>query len=256
MDPVVEALASEHAELRKLLETMPAQRWRTPTRCEGWDVADVLTHLAQTDEMAIGSATGRYIEVLTELATGIGAGETGGPLTIDEGVAAMVNREKGIAPGDLLERWSSNAHRLIEVLDEMDLSTRVMWVTGELSARTMATTRLAETWIHGGDIAGAVGVELPYTDRIVHIARLAWRTLPYAFTNAGQSMSGPVAFRLTAPSGAECDFVPEETVLTTITGTAADLCDVASRRIPASATSLQGVGPDAELVLSVVRTYA
>ena len=36
--------------------------------------------------------------------------------------------------------------RGIEALDGMDLSTRVMWVTGELSARSMATTRLAEAW--------------------------------------------------------------------------------------------------------------
>ena len=63
----------------------------------------------------------------------------------------------------------------------MDLSTRVRWVAGDLSARTLATTRLAETWIHTGDIASAIGIEPVATDRLRLIARLAWRTLPYAF---------------------------------------------------------------------------
>ena len=138
----------------------------------------------------------------------------------------------------------------------MDLSTRVMWVTGELSARSMATTRLAEAWIHSGDIAGGLGIDLEPTAGIRQIARLAWRTLPYAFTSAGRTMSGPVAFRLSSPTGDAWDFLPDDPPLTTISGPAIELCDVASRRVDASETSLRGVGPDASDVLSLVRTYA
>jgi uncharacterized protein (TIGR03084 family) len=253
MDPVVEALAAEHEQLREVLGNLEPAQWRAATRCEGWDVSDVLLHLAQTDEMAIGSATGRYEAVLASLVSGID-----GVSDIDAGVAAMVARGKESAGSnaELAERWWSNSRRLVEVLDTIDLSSRVMWVTGELSARSMATTRLAETWIHAGDIAGAVGAELPYTDRLFHIARLAWRTLPYAFSTAGTSMTGPIAFRLRSPSGQKWDFEPDEQPLTTITGPAAELCDVASRRRDASGTSLRGDGPDTSAVLSLVRTYA
>lgn len=253
MDPVLEALASEHEQLHGLVGSLTPDQWSAPTRCEGWDVSDVLIHLAQTDEMAIGSATGRYEEVLAGLVSGIA-----GASSLDAGVAAMVAREKaaGGSHAELAERWWSACRRLVEVLDSIDLSSRVMWVAGELSARSMATTRLAETWIHAGDIAGAVGAELPYTDRLLQIVRLAWRTLPYAFSTAGASMTGPVAFHLTSPSGEEWDFEPDEPALTTISGSAAELCDVASRRVDASATSLRGDGPDAEVVLSLVRTYA
>jgi uncharacterized protein (TIGR03084 family) len=253
MDRVLEALAAEHEQLHGLVESMTPDQWAAPTRCEGWDVSDVLIHLAQTDEMAIGSATGRYDEVLARLASGID-----GISSIDAGVAAMVARGKAAAGShaELVERWWSNAQNLVEVLDSIDLSSRVMWVTGELSARSMATTRLAETWIHAGDIAEAVGVALPYTDRLFDIVRLAWRTLPYAFSTAGEPMTGPVAFRLTSPSGGEWNFEPDEPALTTISGSAAELCDVASRRVDASGTSLRGDGPDAETVLRLVRTYA
>ena len=251
MDPVVEDLGAEHVELKGLLEHLTEEQWLAPTRCEVWDVTDVVIHLAQTDEMAIGSASGRFVEVLAGLAAGLD-----GATSIDEGVARMVARERATTSAELLERWAAAAAGLVDALDSMDLSQQVMWVTGELSARSMATTRLAETWIHAGDIAGAVGVAQVPGDRLRQISRLAWRTLPYAFSSAGREMSGPVAFRLVSPSGESWDLLPEEEAATTISGPAIDLCNVASRRVDASATALAGEGPDAQAVLELVRTYA
>jgi uncharacterized protein (TIGR03084 family) len=251
VDPLVEALVAEQLELKGHLEALSEAQWQAPTRCEGWDVTDVVIHLAQSDEMAVGSARGQFAEVLAGLAEGLG---TAG--SVDEGVAFMVARQRGVGTAELFERWWSTANSLVEALDGMNLSTRVMWVTGELSARSMATTRLAETWIHGGDIASAVGIQKTPTDRLKNISRLAWRTLPYAFSSAGLSMSGPVAFHLTSPSGDSWDLLPDEPALTTISGPASELCEVAARRAEPSTTTLVGVGPDAKEVLALVRTYA
>lgn len=176
--------------------------------------------------------------------------------TIDDAAAMMVRSERGLSSSTLLSRWASGAARLLEVLSVMDLSTRVTWVVGELSARTLATTRLAETWIHTGDVADALKIELPPSDRLRLIARLAWRTLPYAFDRAGRPMAGPVAFRLISPGGDAWNFLPDEPATTTISGPAADLCAVAARRVEPAATSLHGEGPDAAEVLALVRTYA
>ncbi|MEA2618042.1 MAG: hypothetical protein QOE72_3825 [Chloroflexota bacterium] len=251
MDAVVAALATQQNELSSLLDGLSDSGWHAPTRCVGWDVADVVLHLAQTDEMAIGSAAGRVAAVVAQLTEGVWPAAS-----VDDAAALMVERERGLSTAELLVRWSSGAARLLDVLDGMDLSTRVPWVAGELSARTLATTRLAETWIHTGDVAGAVGVTLPPTDRLRPIARLAWRTLPYAFASAGRTLTGPVAFRLVSPGGETWDFLPEEPAVTTVRGPAADLCAVAARRVDASATSLRGEGPDYEDVVSLVRTYA
>jgi uncharacterized protein (TIGR03084 family) len=253
VDAVVAALAAQQGELSGLLDGLSDAGWHAPTRCPGWDVADVVLHLAQTDELAIGSATGRLAAVVAGLAE---AGWPAAAASVDDTVASMVERERGLSTAGLLARWSSGAARLLDVLDGMDLSARVTWVAGELSARTLATTRLAETWIHAGDVASALGVTLPPTDRLRPIARLAWRTLPYAFASAGRTLTGPVAFRLTSPGGETWDFLPEEPAVTTIRGSAADLCAVAARRVDASATSLRGEGPDHEDVVSLVRTYA
>jgi uncharacterized protein (TIGR03084 family) len=251
VDVVVEALAAQQDELSGLLSGVDDTGWRAPTRCEGWDVGDVVLHLAQSNEMAIASATGRFADAVAELTQGLGPAGS-----VDDGVARMVERERGLTGTDLRARWSSGANRLLDELNAMDLSTRVTWVAGELSARTLATTRLAETWIHTGDIALALGVTPPATDRLRFIARLAWRTLPYAFSLAGRTMSGPVAFRLVSPRGEAWDFLPEAAAVTTITGSAAELCAVAARRVEASATELRGTGPDADDVLTLVRTYA
>ena len=248
---MVDDLAAQHAELRSLLEDLSASQWRAPTRCEGWDVADVVLHLAQSDELAVGSVTGRFSD--TPLALAGGAGPAG---SVDEGADALVAAQRGAAPAELVSRWASGAVRLVEALDSVDLSTRVPWVTGEISARSLATTRLAETWIHAGDVADAVGAELAPTDRLRQIARLAWRTLPYAFHSAGRSMAGPVAFALVGPDGSSWEFVPDEPPLTTVRGPAVELCAVAARRVSASATTLRGEGPDAGAVLELVRTYA
>ncbi len=251
MDVVVAALAAQQNELSDLIDDLSDAGFHAATRCDGWDVADVLLHLAQTDEMAIGSATGRFAEVIAELTEGVGPAAS-----VDEGAARMVERERGVSPAELLARWSSGAARLLDVLNGMDLSTRVQWVAGDLSARTLATTRLAETWIHTGDVAGALAVELQPTDRLQPIARLAWRTLPYAFASAGRTMIGPVAFRLVSPGREAWDFIPEERAVTVVTGPATELCAVAARRVDPAATSLHGEGPDAEDVLALVRTYA
>jgi uncharacterized protein (TIGR03084 family) len=171
-------------------------------------------------------------------------------------VAAMVEQERGQPPGQVLVRWTSAADQLVSVLSTLDLSTRVPWVAGRLSARTLATTRLAETWIHANDVAGAVGVTLVPSDRLYLIARLAWRTLPYAFALAGSELQGPVAFHLLSPSGSRWDLVPEDEPVTAVSGSAAELCEVAARRLDPSDSSLVASGPDGEQVLARIRTYA
>jgi uncharacterized protein (TIGR03084 family) len=202
--------------------------------------------------MAIGSASGRFAEAIGALTGGLGAASS-----VDEGAALMVERERDQAPAIVLDRWRSGARTLRDLLAECDPHARVSWVAGELSARTLATTRLAETWIHTGDVAEAVGAPLVPTDRLRHIARLAWRTLPYAFARAGQSLAGPVAFHLRGPGGDPWTFDPaDEDPLTIIEGDGVELCQVAARRVEPAQTSLRGDGPDARAVLELVRTYA
>jgi uncharacterized protein (TIGR03084 family) len=250
---VNEALATQLAELGEQLVPLADADWDRPSPCEGWSVADVVLHLAQTNEMAIASAEGRFDEVV---AATTAAGRTA--QNVDEGAAIAVEMERGQPNGAVLARWQASADTMRDVLGAADPHTRVSWVTGQLSIRTLTTTRLAETWIHTGDITNGLGVTPPApTDRLWHIARLAWRTLPYALARAGQELSGPVAFELTAPDGDDVwRFLPDTEATTHVSGRAEELCRVAARRVHPSATGLKGTGPDAAAVLHLVRTYA
>ena len=251
MDQFVAALAEQQAELRALLDDMAPGEWQHPSRCEGWTAGDVVLHVAQTNEMALASAQGRFAEFLTEVGRGMDAAAD-----VDEGADRMVQKERGLSPDALRDRYRTGADTLLRALDAGDPHARVQWVAGELSLRTLTTTRLAETWIHTGDVADAVGRTLVPGERLRHIARLAWRTLPYAFGRAGRSLQGPVAFELVGPEGDEWTFVPDEPPVTTIRGDGVELCLVAARRVDPSATGLVGEGPDADAVLELIRTYA
>jgi uncharacterized protein (TIGR03084 family) len=251
MERVLGALEEQHGELESLLGGLAADGWHSPSPCDGWDVADVVTHLSQTDEMALASAEGRFAEFLDVLSSGVEG--VGG---VDEGADALVVKERGRPDAEVFERWRSGAAALRSALAAADPHTRVQWVVGTLSVHTLTATRLAECWIHSGDVADALGVERTPTDRLEHIARLAWRTLPYAFAKDGRELSGPVAFDLVAPSGARWEFQPDGQPATVVTGDGVELCNVAGRRLTPDQTGLVATGPDADAVLELVRTYA
>jgi len=249
MDELLEDLAAQHAELAGLLAGLDASGWAAPSRCAGWSVSDVVLHLAQTDEMALASLDGHLHEYLqTKAAAWANAS------SIDDGAGLLVDAERGDPVEVVHQRWLASAAALRAALAARDPRDRVTWVAGELAVRTLATTRLSECWIHTGDVAAGLGVELPIPDRIHHIARLAWRTLPYAFAQAGRAMAGPVTFELAAPSGVTWTF--GDGTGTVVRGSASELCEVAGQRVAAGETGLTAEGPDGPAVLELVRTFA
>lgn len=250
MDDPVQALRAQQEELAGYVATATEVDLLRPSRCDGWTVADVLLHLAQTNEMAVASAQGRLREYVEEVAAQIP--QTGG---IDEWAGAFVDLERA-DPIDQRDRWLVSATSQVDALASTRPDARVDWVAGELAARTLATTRLTETWIHTVDVAVAFGPPPPPTERLWHTARLTWRTVPYALGQAGLTAAGPIVFSLDAPDGTTWTFGEPAAAITTITGSALDLCTVAGQRGDAAGTSLHGDGPDAADVLRLMRTFA
>ena len=254
MDEELTALAAQHAEMAGLVDGLDDDAWAMPSRCDGWSVADVVLHLAQTDEMARASLEGRFEAFLDEVAD-----DWATAASVDDGAGLLVAAERDLHPPDVLHRrWLDGAAALRAAFAEQDERHRVQWVAGTLSVRTLAVTRLTECWIHSGDIAHGLGVALVPTDRLRLTARLAWRTLPYAFAQAGRELHGPVAFDLVGPGGERWRFDPPDgtTATTTLRGSAVELCEVAGQRVSASDTTLVAAGPDSADVLALVRTFA
>jgi uncharacterized protein (TIGR03084 family) len=253
MNDIMEALREQNQELFSMVTGLAEDQLALASACKGWSVSDVLLHLAQTNEMAAASARGQ----LAGVAGGWVNSDSQVRTDVDDIVAGAVERERGSSGYEILARWVSSAGDMMDALEACDPATRVLWVAGDMAPRTLATTRLAETWIHTDDVCIGLGIGQPQSDRIWHIARLVHRTLPYSFLRAGYEPTGEVRFELTSPIDERAVWCfGEDNAETVITGPAVDLCHVAGQRANAEETSLQGAGPEAAIVLRIMRTFA
>lgn len=249
MDEIVAALRAEQDGLADLVGPLETAELARDSRCAGWSLADVLVHLGQTNELAVASVNGAFGDAVAS------GPDTTGAADVDEWAGAAVDAERPDDLGAARDRWLASATAQAEAFAGCDPSARVQWVAGDLAARTLATTRLSETWIHSNDISWGLGVDVAPTDALFHIARLAHRTLPHAFARAGREMIADVQFRLGGPGGDQWD-IGEDGAPTVLSGSAIDLCEVAGQRRDAADTDLRAEGPDAEGVLELVRTFA
>ena len=254
MDEIVSALRDQLDELSSLLAGRDEADFALPTPgCPGGrSPTSCSTSPRRT------SSRSRAPRVGSPKGGSTSRGPTAPVEAVDDTAALMVERERG-EPGvaAVRDRWQASADQLVAVLDATDPHERVRWVAGMLSARTLATTRASPR--PGSTPATSrrrsVSSRAP-TDRLRLIARLAWRTIPYAFDRAGRELHGPVAFELQSPSGEPWSFVPDDEPVTIIRGDALPLCRVVAQRLDPADSGLRGEGPDADAVLELVRTYA
>ena len=242
-NPVLEDLRAEEDRLEAILAGLPDDLWRAPSAAPGWSVADVVLHLALSEEMVL--ATLGAADPTLRL-------DRGGA-TLDEVMDAQVRSARD-APDVVFERWRRARLAALAALAVADPAQPVAWAATPLRPATLATTRLAEHWAHGLDVAGALGIDYPDTDRLRHIAWLAQRTLPYAFALAGVEAQ-PVQCVLTGPSGDRWELGPADAP-SRIEGPAGAFCRVAAQRLRPEEAELRVVGPHAARALAVVRTYA
>ena len=243
---VFDDLAAEQERLEGILGGLDEAQWRSPSGAAGWTIADVVLHLAQSEESVVATVSGR------DLRTGL-TGRADG--TVDELMAERVRAERGPTPGVVFGRWQRARRAALDALRAADPDRPLQWVAAPVKPATLATTRLAEHWAHGLDITGPFGIEFRDTERLRHVAWLAHRTLPYSMTLAGQQPA-PVWCELTAPDGASVwQFGPPDAE-SAIAGPAGDFCRVAAQRLAPADSRLTANGPHGATALRVIRTYA
>jgi uncharacterized protein (TIGR03084 family) len=242
---VFDDLAAEQERLEGLLSGLDGAQWISPSAAAGWTIADVVLHLAQSEEAVVVTVSGG------DLRTGVGQAADG---TVDERIDSLVRAERA-APDVVFGRWQRARRAALDALRAADPDRPLAWVAAPVKPATLATTRLAEHWAHGLDITGPLGLEFPDTERLRHVAWLAHRTLPYAMTLAGESPA-QVRCELTAPDGVSAwEFGPREAE-SAITGAAGAFCRVAARRLAPADSGLTATGPHGATALRLMRTYA
>jgi uncharacterized protein (TIGR03084 family) len=238
-------LVAEQQALDQLLQRAPDRDWRRETPAKGWTVKDTISHLAATEEKAQRALAGD-----TRLRKEVAA--AGG---IDAYNQAGVEQGRAKRPQEVIEWWRHSRAAVVEALSRTAPGARVGWYAGPMSARTFATTRLMETWAHGLDIVTALKREAADTARLRHVAWLGWKTLPYAFAQAGERYPHLLRVELVGPGYARWVFGPEEAAQV-IRGQAADWCRLVVRRLPPDRLQhLIAVGEVAATARRVAKAY-
>ena len=243
---IFDDLEAEEDRLQGILDGLDEAQWASPSGAAGWMVADVVLHLAQSEEAALASATGAGRGVPPGARRHPGRGH--GPARPGGAGGPRPRRSSGAGATPGRRRWPRCAR-----------PTRSCRCRGRrpapLKPATLATTRLAEHWAHGLDITGPLGIAFPDTHRLSHIAWLAHRSLAVRLALAGDQPH-EVFCELTAPDGVAQWRYGRADADSAISGPAGAFCRVAAQRLAPEESVLRVTGPHGATALRVLRTYA
>jgi uncharacterized protein (TIGR03084 family) len=240
---IFDDLEAEEDRLEAILDGFDESTWAEPSGAPGWTIADVVVHLAQTEEAVIASATGSRLGVLLPTRSG----------DLDAAIDRAVRAETA-PPAAVFQRWRAARRTALATLRDADQERPLQWAATPLRPKSLATTRLAEHWAHGLDITAPLGIPFPDTDRLRHVAWLGHRSLPYAFSIAGAEPHD-VFCQLVAPDATTWRFGPSDAE-STISGAGGAFCRVGARRLTPEASGLVAGGPHGAAALRVLRNYA
>jgi len=239
-------LDAESAEVDALVAGLSDVDWARPTPAAGWTIAHQIAHLSWTDHAALLAATDEDAFAI-HLMNGIAE-----PLSmVDRGAEEYL-----APPPELLSRWRSGRQMLHDVIADVPPGARLPWYGTAMSANSMVTARLMETWAHGLDIAEALGVTRAPTARLRHIAYLGFRTLGNGFSAHGRDVPAePVRVELSTPDGRLWTFGPDD-ARNRLVGPALDFCLLVTQRRHPADLALTATGPVAAEWLTVAQVFA
>jgi uncharacterized protein (TIGR03084 family) len=244
---VLADLEAESAEVDAMVADLDPDGWALDTPAEGWTIAHQIAHLAWTDTYAITAVTRpeEFAELLKLAADN--------PLSyVDDGAAEGAKK-----PSDeLLADWRAGRAELQEVLRAVPPGEKIAWFGPPMSAPSMATARLMETWAHGQDVADALGVQRMPTARLRHVAHLGVRTRDFSYAVHGlPAPTEPFRVELTGPDGDVWTWGPEDAAQR-VTGPALDFCLLVTQRRHRADLDLEVSGPAAEEWAGIAQAFA
>jgi uncharacterized protein (TIGR03084 family) len=250
LDGALADLLAERARLTELLREVAPDGWRSPFGSAGWTVADHVVQLALLDEAATLAVTAPQ-----RFATHARSRTAGGPVgPAGDWTKASARAGSGDAPS--LLRWLVRAQRaLVKAYRPLAPDHTLPWYGTELDAATALTARLAETWVHGWDLATGLGTSWPATGRLRVVADLAVRSLGASFEQLGRpAPTVPVRVELTGPDDERWVWGPEH-ARDQVSGAAEDLCLVLAGRRRVEEVPLRVSGVVVAEWLAVGRGY-
>ena len=231
LDDLRRDLFAEQHSLDHAIAGIDDAQWRLATPSAGWDVADQIGHLTFFD----GTATIAISDPEAFRASVVDLMNGAAAAGYDE---FTLGRFRSLEPRVLLSVWRTNRTELGEAALYLRHDARIDWYGPAMSAKTFLTARLMETWAHGTDVADALGMRLPATDRLRHVAQLGFITRRWSYTVRGEEPpDGSVRVELTSPMGGLWSWGPDAAD-DVVRGPAEDFCHVVTQRRHLDDTSL------------------
>ncbi|HEV7194131.1 MAG TPA: TIGR03084 family metal-binding protein [Jatrophihabitantaceae bacterium] len=244
---VIADLRAECSALDAVVAPLAEADWARPTPADGWTIAHQIGHLAWTDDVAALAATDPE-EFHAELNRA---------LAEFDGYVDRAAAERAAAPPKtLLADWRAGRDTLVDALAGVAPGTKIPWFGPPMSATSMATARLMETWAHGQDVVDALGVTREPTPRLRHIAHIGVRTRDFAFLVRDRAAPAE-EFRveLDAPDGETWTWGPSDAAQR-VSGPALDFCLLVTQRRHRSDLALLADGDDAGAWLDIAQAFA
>ena len=233
MEQICADIEAETEALAGVVDGFTEHQWRAPTVAEGWDSCETILHLGATDwicYLAVSNPAG-FAEVRARLANG------------EVSVHELVRSETNAKAGNELWRWFLEIRgSMVDALRKTEPKARITWLGPDIGARSLATSRLLETWTHSPDLADTFDVPYPPTDRLRHIAHIGYVTREFSYINRGMSMPDePVRLELLSPNGESWTWGPSDAEQLVVS-TAYEFCKVLTRRLPLRESTVETKG--------------
>src|SRR5258708_4681735 len=165
------------------------------------------------------------------------------------------------SPAQLLDWWRAERAALLDVAAGLDPKARIAWYGPPMGALSFLSARLMETWIHGQDVADALGVERQPTARLRHVAHIAVRARAFNYAQHGRPLpagGGRGALKNTRSAADRPAPWPGGPAAAAdgISGAALDSCPPPTQRRHIADTDLRVEGPLAAEWMAIAQAFA
>ena len=140
-------LVRQRKRFEEMLARLGPDDWASESRCDGWTVQDVASHLVGVNSFWQGSILAGLDGSPTRLLVGFDPATT---------PASMVAQMRNLSSGEVLDRFVSSNEALLEVVGALDgrgWTAHAESPAGHVPVRLVAHHALWDCWIHERDIA-------------------------------------------------------------------------------------------------------
>ncbi|MFD8084549.1 TIGR03084 family metal-binding protein [Kitasatospora sp. NPDC059722] len=243
---VIAALGAEGGEIDRLVADLDEEQWGLPTPAPGWTIAHQVAHLAATFKMA-GTAAAAP-DAFRAIVSRIGG-------DFDGAVQTALLPYLAEPPERLYALWQAERAAAEKALAEVPTGELVPWLVRPIPAPVLAAAGMMELFGHGQDIADALGVDRPRTDRLRPLVEFAVRVWDFGYQ--ARKLATPekeFRFEITAPSGALWAYGPVDAT-DRVSGPAEDFCLLVTRRRHPDDLAVTATGADAQAWLEIAQAY-